>query len=93
MPPINFFDEQYICEPPRTDQIFGLCDHGALAYSDTTNNYTWIAKVINPDLLEVLFTPIDHNIVVFDNGNELSQCDGMLTYFRSFQYKTCLCCK
>ncbi|HPS72463.1 MAG TPA: hypothetical protein PLM70_09430 [Bacteroidales bacterium] len=80
MPPINFFDEQYICELPRTDQIFGLCDHGTLAYSDTTNNHAWIAKVINPDHLEVLFTPIDHNIVVYDNGNELSQCDGMLTY-------------
>lgn len=93
MSPINFFDEKYIRENSRTDHIFGLCDYGTLAYSDTTNNHAWIAKVINSDHLEVLFTPIDHNIVVYDNGNEMSQCDGMLTYFRCFRYKTCLCCK
>lgn len=80
MSPINFFDEKYIRENSRTDHIFGLCDHGTLAYSDTTNNHAWIAKVINPNHLEVLFTPIDHNIVIYVNGNELSQCDGMLTY-------------
>lgn len=80
MPQLNFFDARYIRESLRTNQIYGLCDNGNLAYSDTTNHNLWIAKVSNPNAIEVLFTPVDHNIVVYNNGNELSQCDGMLTY-------------
>lgn len=76
---IDFFDPKYKKEEERNNVVFGLCDDGHLAYSTITNQEQWIASVNNKDLLHVMFTPIDHNIIVFVNKNERSQCDGMLT--------------
>ncbi|HBK30618.1 MAG TPA: hypothetical protein DDZ96_15295 [Porphyromonadaceae bacterium] len=77
---VNFFDEKYVREEYRDDCKFGLCDDGVLAFSNNGNCQSWIATVLNKDVKEVLFTPVDHNIVALkSNGNEVSQCDGMLT--------------
>ena len=76
---INFFDNIYKKEEYRKNTKFGICDNGNLAYSDIDNRSTWIATVLNNEAKEVLFTPVDHNIIVQKVGNEMSQCDGMLT--------------
>lgn len=76
---VNFFEDKYIKEDYRKDIEFGLCDDGKIAYSDTSNNINWIATVANKENKDILFTPVDHNIIVKVNGNELSLCDGMMT--------------
>ena len=61
---VDFFDHKYICEEYRADVHFGLCDDGKLAYSDIFNRELWITSVFNNEAKKVLFTPVDHNIVV-----------------------------
>ena len=77
---INFFDNAYLTEQARTDSLFGICDAGSLAY--TTNEgeeANWVAVVANDDNRRLQFVPVDHNIIVKDDdGNERSQCEGML---------------
>ncbi len=76
---IDFFEEKYKQEDYRNDGKFGLCDNGELAYSDISDNKNWIATVVNSERKDILFTPVDKNIVAKKNGDERSQCDGMLT--------------
>ena len=76
---VNFFEDKYIREVYKNDLEFGLCDDGSLAYSNISDQDSWIATVINNEKKDILFTPVDHNIIVKVDGDELSQCDGMLT--------------
>lgn len=70
-------------EPPREDEVFGLCDddNESPAYSDTDDRAQWIATVEN-SAGEVVFTPIDKCIIVEKEGSKdrESTCDGMLTF-------------
>lgn len=75
---MDFFDAKYVTEPPRNDALFGLVDNGSLARSTTNNESSWVAVVKNEQGKNVQFVPVDHNIQVFEDGNERSMCDGML---------------
>ena len=78
MPSINYFDQKYSKEAPRKEEEFGIGDNGNLAFTTLVESEK-IAYVTNGSARLVQFTPIDHNIIVKDNnGNECSQCDGML---------------
>lgn len=77
---INFFDATYNTEVPRKDSSFGVCDNGRLAYTTVDGDEDdWGGVVRNVNELELQFVPVDHNIVVRNkDGQEISQCDGML---------------
>lgn len=78
MSSIDFFSDTYKKEEPRTDKLFGISDNGLLAYS--TNNLDDCGVLVNnPEARVVQCTPVDHNIVAQQNGDEVSQCDAMLT--------------
>ena len=77
MPSINYFHPSYKREEPRTDAKFGIGDDGKLAFTTFDEEKT-VVEVWNEARRSVQFTPIDHNVVVMENGNERSQCDGML---------------
>lgn len=77
MSTINFFSKQYKREEPRNDSEFGVGDDGILAFT-TSDKDKRVAIVNNSVPRSVQFTPIDHNIVILENGNERSMCDGML---------------
>lgn len=77
MPSINYFHPQYKREEPRADVTFGISDNGTLAYT-TSLDENVITEVTNNNCRNIQFTPIDHNIIIIENGNERSQCDGML---------------
>lgn len=77
MPSINYFHSSYRREEPRTDSKFGIGDNGKLAFTTLVEGET-IVEVLNKEGRSVQFTPIDHNVIVMENGNERSQCDGML---------------
>lgn len=77
MSSINYFDEKKYKHEKRTDISFGIGDDGKLAFTTLKESET-IAKVTNKFNRCVQFTPIDHNIKIIVNGNERSQCDGML---------------
>ena len=77
MSSINYFHIQYKREEPRTDILFGINDNGVLAYT-TSSDESGIMEVTNKSSHSIQFTPVDHNIIVIENGNERSQCDGML---------------
>jgi len=83
---VNFFAPVYLREQPRKDSIFGIND-GVLQNGDESMAFTttddaekpWNAVVVNKDSHEVLFTPIDHNIIIHPVPSETySLCDGML---------------
>jgi len=83
---IDFFNNS--CnEDVRIDIIFGICDNqdGTKAYSENTNSENWIAIVKNNEQKEIIFTPIDHCIKIFQQKTEdlESSCDGMLTFENS----------
>ena len=83
---VNFFAQEYQCEKPRRDIAFGLNDgiqqneKGGMAYSTTDDaDKPWNASVNNTESFEVLFTPLDHNIIIHPVLSETySLCDGML---------------
>lgn len=78
MPDINYFDQKYSKEAPRKENEFGIGDNGNLAFTTLVESEK-IAYVSNGYARLVQFIPIDHNVIVKDNnGNECSQCDGML---------------
>lgn len=79
---INFFSPLYKKEDMRNDLKFGINDReGDFAYSIVKgSDEEWNAYVDNSARNMVLFTPIDHNIVIYDDSNnQLSLCDGMLS--------------
>jgi hypothetical protein len=76
---INFFDRSYQTEEVHSDELFGICDDGKLAFIDTSDEGHWNARVENKDKQPVNFVPVDHNIIVYDyDYNEVSMCDAML---------------
>ena len=76
---IDFFHTQWVTCRSTSSHRFGIVDDGKLAYivSDC-NEDNWDAKVSNPEGKEVQFIPIDHSIIVIEDGDERSMCDGML---------------
>ena len=63
---VNFFETD--CkESSRNEKQFGICDDqdGAKAYTDTTDNTKWIAKVTNDNEIDISFTAIDNCIIVY----------------------------
>ena len=75
---MDFFDPKYLTESPHNEAMFGLVDDGLLARSTTSNESSWVAVVKNRQWKSVQFVPVDHNIQIFEDGNERSMCDGML---------------
>lgn len=78
---VNFFDEQWVKEPARTDRQFGVNDGNAHAQNNdekmarTTidgDSQMWNALVINDHAVKLQFIPIDHNL----DGDGL--CDGLI---------------
>lgn len=76
---INFFHQQYKKEVERNDEEFAIIDDGKLAHTIDASEEKWDIKIENKNRKNCLFTPIDHNIVIKERGNETPQCDGMLT--------------
>jgi|WetSurMetagenome_2_1015567.scaffolds.fasta_scaffold33209_2 hypothetical protein len=76
---IDFFDNKYKKENARKEILFGIIDDTRLAYTTTDGEERcWCAVVHNDVQSELTFTPVDHNIIVLDNNNLVSMCDGML---------------
>lgn len=76
---VDFFHTQWITCQELSSERFGIIDNGELAYVITdTNDDEWDAIVSNPDGKHLQFIPVDHNIIVVENGDERSMCDGML---------------
>ena len=83
---VNFFATIYQRELPRRDSVFGINDgvqqNGIESMAYTTTNDTekpWNAVVENKDGDEVMFTPLDQNIIIHPVPSETySLCDGML---------------
>lgn len=77
---VDFFDPALQSEAPRRDRTFGINDGPSdapsqrqrRAYTTTSDEANWGARVHNDREREVHFTPIDHNVPV--DG----LCDGML---------------
>lgn len=83
---VNFFAPIYQRGRARKDSIFGIND-GVQQNGDEGMAYTttdavdkpWNAVVENKDAQEVVFTPLDHNIIIHPVPSETySLCDGML---------------
>lgn len=85
---VDFFASVYQREQPRKDLVFGLNDADqqnskqGMAYSTTDEaDKPWNACVNNKEGHEVLFTPLDHNIIIRPTSSETySMCDGMLQH-------------
>ena len=83
---VNFFAPVYQREQPRKDLLFGVNDgtqqngEESLAYTTSDEgDKPWNANVDNHEGHEVLFTPLDHNIIIHPTpGETYSLCDGML---------------
>lgn len=76
---IDFFAEAYKTERPRNEVSFGICDDGQKAYTTVVGAPAgWGAAVKNGRGEALQFVPVDHNIVVRENGDEKKSCDGML---------------
>ncbi|RLD91425.1 MAG: hypothetical protein DRJ09_01200 [Bacteroidetes bacterium] len=80
---IDFFNNN-CSENSITESIFGICDdeNGNKAYTNTTDESKWIARVLNPNNREILFTAVDNCIVIKKEGtnDDESTCDGMLRF-------------
>jgi hypothetical protein len=77
---MNFFDAA--CqEPPIKNTRFGICDDqdGTRAYTDVTDETKWVATVINPIQIDLVFTAIDACVIKSDEAPGRGRCDGMLT--------------
>ena len=83
---VNFF-ETNCKEPSRNKKQFGICDdqNGTTAYTDTSDDTKWIAKVTNDNEIDISFTAIDNCKIVYKAGTKEkeSSCDGMLTFSES----------
>ncbi len=83
---VNFF-ETNCKESSRNEKQFGICDdqNGTKAYTDTSDDTKWIAKVTNDDEIDISYTAIDNCIIVYKAGTKEkeSSCDGMLTFSES----------
>lgn len=83
---VNFFAQIYQREQSRNNSEFGINDgvqqnnEESIAYTTTDDaDKPWNAVVDNKNCHEVLFTPLDHNIIIHPVPSETySLCDGML---------------
>lgn len=76
---IDFFHFKWVTEPSLSEERFGIIDDGELSYTKRDGSEDeWDALVLNLQEKEVQFVPIDHNILVYESGNERSMCDGLL---------------
>lgn len=78
MSDLDFFDACYKKEEPRSEAAFGIGDEERLAFT-TLEAEKQVALVENRAERLIQFTPVDHNIVIKINNDEVSMCDGMLT--------------
>lgn len=77
---MNFLDPN--CQRgPFANATFGLCDdeNGGVAYVATTSPPEWVATVLNPQRMPVIFTAIDKCVIGDGDGEGRGRCDGMLT--------------
>ncbi len=84
---MNFFDTA--CqEPPRTDILFGICDHqdGSKAFTNDSNPEQWIATVKNENQIKLTFTAIDKCVIKDNEEKGRGRCDGMLTSERHLYF-------
>ena len=84
---VDLISSVYQREQPRREKVFGVNDgvqqNGEVCMAYTTDDVLkpWNAKVNNPACHEVLFTPLDHNVVLNPVPSETySLCDGMLSH-------------
>ena len=80
---VDFFSVD-CTETAKTDFRFGICDDqsGSKAYTDATDETTWIATVKNQSGTSITFIAIDRCLMRHQEGtadNE-STCDGMLIF-------------
>lgn len=78
---MGFFDAKYNREPARNDIHFGIVDRDAEPYARSTADHAddpWDAIVKNPSAHMLHFIPIDRNIVIKKNGNQISLSEGLL---------------
>ncbi len=89
---VNFFASVYKREDSRNCSKFGVNDgkqqnaEEGMAYSTVDEaSKPWNAEVDNRECREVLFTPLDQNIIIHPKPSETySLCDGMLTRDRDW---------
>lgn len=78
---MDFFAAEYDKEQPRNEAVFGIVDREGESYARTTTDVAdnpWDVKVRNSSSTPLHFIPVDKNIVVMQNGNMVSMCDGLL---------------
>lgn len=82
---IDFFSSDYFREEPRNEALFGINDGkeegdaNRTAYTLVGNKERWNAVVENQDRVELIFQPLDGNIVFHPTPDTIySMCDGML---------------
>lgn len=79
---INFLEPSYV-KATHSHTVFGLCDgkNTQPAYTDITNQASWIAHVKNPNQRAISFIAVDHNIPILRaNGDNDDRCDALLKY-------------
>ena len=67
-------------ESSRNEVEFGICDNedGTKAYTDISNSENWIAKVLNPNEIDVSFIAVDKCIFQDSDEPGRGRCDGIL---------------
>lgn len=78
---MDFFSSKYDREPVRNDVLFGIVDREGEPYARTTTSSAdnpWDAIVNNRSARVVHFIPIDKNIVIKKNGEQVSLSEGLL---------------
>lgn len=83
---VDFFESVYMREQPRRNSVFGINDgvqesgEEGIAYTTADEAAKpWNAVVKNKECHEVLFTPLDHNVIIHPSPSETySLCDGMM---------------
>jgi len=79
----TIFDKK--CQSFSSAKLFGLCDDPAPslkpAYIDEHDDSKWLARVVNEELFQVIFSAIDHCIAFKRNDGRMEKrCDGVLVY-------------
>lgn len=78
---MDFFSSKYNREYLRNEPFFGIVDREAEPFARTTTepaDSPWDANVKNPSRQDMLFIPVDGNIAIKKNGNNVKLCEGLL---------------
>lgn len=81
MSKVNFLKREYRIELAQNPIECGIVDGegAAPAYTTSSRDLKWNAKICNPQARTFQFVPVDNNIIYYrDNGEKESSCDGML---------------